>query len=182
MMKEIYHENNEIDDENLQDIELQILDSNEPLLEYEKNISKVENMGNSNTIKSSNLHSINVNVILSCSMFTLCSIGMILINKAIPLTVPIEYRFKLPNTSIILFQCLLAVIFIEISRFFQIIECKNMEWDIIKQWIPVNFFFVIMLLSGFASLVYVSVPMVTIFKNIANLFTVFGDWLIFNEK
>eukprot|EP01035_Chromulina_nebulosa_P025097 gene25097-32730_t len=39
-----------------------------------------------------------------------------------------------------------------------------------------------MLCSGFISLVYVSVPMVTIFKNLSNLVTVFGDWYLFGEK
>ena len=38
-----------------------------------------------------------------------------------------------------------------------------------------------MLISGFLSLVYCNVPMVTIFKNCTNLITIFGEWWLFGE-
>eukprot|EP01036_Dinobryon_divergens_P032976 gene32976-42670_t len=70
----------------------------------------------------------------------------------------IEMRHRLPDFAIVLYQCLIAVVLVEFARL------------------------VGMLCSGFISLVYVSVPMVTIFKNLSNLVTVFGDWYLFGEK
>jgi GDP-mannose transporter len=51
-----------------------------------------------------------------------------------------------------------------------------------KAWLPVNLLFIGMLCSGLISFVYVSVPMITIFKNLTNLITVAGDWYFFNEQ
>ena len=119
---------------------------------------------------------------LSCLLYTGCSIGMVLVNKAIPMTIDEEYRHKLPQISIIMFQCIIAVLLVEGARIFGIIDYPGLEWSIVKQWIPLNLIFIAMLFSGFLSLVYISVPMVTIFKNITNLFTVFGDWYLFGER
>lgn len=119
--------------------------------------------------------------LLSCVMYTGCSISMVLANKAIPTTVPMEYHSSLPQTSIILFQCVVAVLFCEIARVMNLIDYPGLSWPIMKQWLPVNLFFISMLFTGFLSLVHASVPMVTIFKNVTNLFTVFGDWYLFGE-
>jgi len=50
-----------------------------------------------------------------------------------------------------------------------------------KQWLPVNLLFIGMLASSFIGLIYVSVPMFTVFKNLTNIITVTGDWYLFNE-
>lgn len=49
------------------------------------------------------------------------------------------------------------------------------------KWMPVNVFFVLMLVTGFMSLKYVHVPMVTIFKNLTNILIVAGDWYFYKE-
>ena len=48
-------------------------------------------------------------------------------------------------------------------------------------WAPVNLFFCAMLFTGMASLQTNSVPMVTVFKNVTNIFTASGDFLIFGN-
>lgn len=120
--------------------------------------------------------------ILSCVMYTVCSVGMVLTNKAIPMTLPEELRRSMPQISVIWFQCLVAVLLVESARLLNIVEYPTFSWKTAKQWLPVNLFFISMLVTGFLSLVYVSVPMVTIFKNLTNLVTVFGDWYLFNEE
>ncbi len=120
--------------------------------------------------------------ILSCCMYTFCSVAMVLANKAIPMTVAPELRSEMPQVSVIWFQCLVAVILVESARFLKFVEYPSFQWSLAKQWLPVNLFFISMLITGFLSLVYASVPMVTIFKNLTNLITVSGDWYLFNEE
>ena len=118
---------------------------------------------------------------MSCVMYSLCSVAMILVNKAIPEFIPIELRWKIPQFSVITFQCFIAVILVELSKRLGYVEYPPFEISTALKWLPVNILFIGMLLSGFMSLVYLSVPMVTVFKNLAYLFTLVGDWLFFRE-
>lgn len=120
--------------------------------------------------------------IMSCIFYTICSVSMVLVNKAISANMTVEMRHKLPDFAIVLYQCLIAVVLVEFARLFNIVEYPLFNLRTAKSWLPVNILFVGMLCSGFISLVYVSVPMVTIFKNLSNLITVFGDWYLFGEK
>jgi GDP-mannose transporter len=120
--------------------------------------------------------------IAACALYTFCSVTMVLSNKAISTSVDVEDKNRLPQMSIVMFQCLFAVVLVEFAKFWKVVEYGNFELKTAKQWLPLNVLFVGMLCTGFMSLVYVSVPMVTIFKNITNLFTVFGDWYIFGES
>lgn len=120
-----------------------------------------------------------VYAILSCCLYSVCSVSMVLTNKVISTTV--ADKSKLPQYSIILFQCLLATIFVEGARFFNIVEYAPFNIKTAVAWLPLNILFICMLCSGFFSLIYVSVPMVTIFKNLTNLVTVWGDYYFFDE-
>lgn len=124
----------------------------------------------------------NFNAILSCVMFSTCSVSMVVINKAIPMTTPKEERHNLPDTAIIFFHCFIAVILVVFAKYFKLIECEDLSVGIMKEWLPVNILFLAMLFTGFLSLVYSSLPIVTIFKNMTNLFTVAGDYYFFGEK
>jgi len=106
---------------------------------------------------------------------------MVLVNKAISANMTIEMRHQLPDFAIVLYQCLIAVVLVEFARILNIVEYPVFNFRTARSWLPVNILFVGMLCSGFISLVYVSVPMVTIFKNLSNIVTVFGDWYLFNE-
>ena len=120
--------------------------------------------------------------VISCVFYTLCSVSMVLLNKAISADMTIEMRHRLPDFAIVLYQCLIAVILVEFARLVGWVEYPLFNFRTAKSWLPLNLLFVGMLCSGFISLVYVSVPMVTIFKNLSNLITVFGDWYLFGEK
>lgn len=120
--------------------------------------------------------------VLSCVFYTLCSVSMVLLNKAISADMSIEMRHRLPDFAIVLYQCLIAVVLVEFARLVGWVEYPLFNFRTAKSWLPLNLLFVGMLCSGFISLVYVSVPMVTIFKNLSNLVTVFGDWYLFGEK
>ena len=123
-----------------------------------------------------------VNGILSIFMYTFCSVSMILGNKFISTSIPPESKSNLPQITIIAFQCVLAVVFSEVARSMRIINYSSFSFIKAKQWLPVNIMFIGMLCTGFLSLIYVNVPMVTVTKNCANLLTVFGESYIFKES
>jgi hypothetical protein len=122
------------------------------------------------------------NGLLSSLMYTFCSVAMVLSNKAISTTLNEESREKMPQLSVILFQCLVAVVFVEGAKFFKIVDYPAFSIKTAKAWLPLNLLFIGMLVTGFLSLVYVSVPIVTVFKNLSNLVTVTGDCYIFGER
>jgi GDP-mannose transporter len=107
---------------------------------------------------------------------------MVLLNKYLSCEFPVDLRDKIPQLTIILFQCVMAVCLVESAKLLKIVEYPNFNFKTAKTWIPVNILFIGMLISGFISLVYVSVPIVTVFKNMTNLITVSGDWYLFNER
>ena len=119
--------------------------------------------------------------LLSCTMYTFCSVSMVLANKLISTSLPEEGRKSLPQISVILFQCVVAVLLAEGAKFLKIIDYAPFNLAVARQWLPLNLIFIGMLCSGFLALTYVSVPMVTVTKNCANLITVFGDAFIFKE-
>jgi GDP-mannose transporter len=120
--------------------------------------------------------------ILSCLMYTFCSVFMVLSNKAISTTLPEKLKKDLPQLTVILFQCIVAVMLVEGAKFFKIVEYPAFNIKTARAWLPLNLLFIGMLVTGFLSLVYVSVPMVTVFKNLTNLVTVTGDVYIFKEE
>jgi GDP-mannose transporter len=120
--------------------------------------------------------------VVSCILYTLCSVSMVLLNKAISSNMEPEVKKRLPDLAIVFYQCIIAVILVECARLLKVVEYPLFNFRTAKSWLPVNLLFIGMLCSGFMSLVYVSVPMVTIFKNLTNLITVWGDWYLFGEK
>eukprot|EP01033_Poteriospumella_lacustris_P006745 gene6745-4864_t len=107
---------------------------------------------------------------------------MVLINKFIALSVAPEYRQDIPNLAVVWIQCLVAVVALEILRNMSMIEYSQLQWSIVKQWLPVNVIFILMLATGFLSFVYLSVPMINIMKNLTNVITIFGDWSLYGES
>ena len=62
------------------------------------------------------------------------------------------------------------------------VEYPGFDIKTALQWSPVNILFCGMLFSGMASLQHNSVPMVTVVKNICNIFVTIGDYYFFNAK
>ena len=120
--------------------------------------------------------------VLSCSMYTFCSVAMVLSNKAISTALPESSRKQLPQLTVILFQCVVAVILVETAKILKLVEYPAFSFKTAKSWLPLNLLFIGMLVTGFLSLVYVSVPIVTVFKNLTNLVTVSGDAYLYGER
>ena len=118
---------------------------------------------------------------LSSLMYAFFSISLVLSNKAISSTLDPSLRARMPQMSVILYQNILAVFLVETAKLFKFIEYPNFSMATAYSWLPMNALFVSMLCSGFLALCYVSVPMAQTFKNLANIFTVFGDWYFFGE-
>ena len=119
---------------------------------------------------------------MSCGAYTFCSVGMVLANKAISTTLDADLRKSIPQLSVICFQCVVAVICVEIAKKCKYVEYPDFDWAVAKSWLPLNLLFIGMLCSGFLSLVYNNVPMVTVCKNLTNVVTIAGSALIFGEK
>lgn len=119
---------------------------------------------------------------LSCMLYTVCSVSMVIANKYISFGLEPEVRQRIPEMSVIMIQCFIAVVLVEFARMMNWVEYAPFNVQTAKAWLPVNLLFIGMLCSGFICFLYVSVPMITIFKNLTNLVTVVGDWYLFNEK
>lgn len=121
-------------------------------------------------------------MVLSCCMYAVCSIAMVMANKAISTSLPTGYGDKLPRYGVILYQNIIAVILVYGAKLLKIVEYPSFSMTTAIAWIPLNILFVGMICSGFLSLVYVNVPMVTITKNLSNLLTVAGECIFFGES
>lgn len=148
------------------------------ILITEQEANKTENPSN----KENKAHNSFWAGILSCSMYTFCSVSMVLSNKAISTSLSLEDRKRMPQLSVIFFQCVVAVILVEGAKLMRLVDYPAFNMSTAKSWLPLNLLFIGMLVTGFLSLVYVSVPMVTVFKNLTNLITVSGDVYFFGES
>jgi len=124
----------------------------------------------------------NVKSISACTMYSLCSVSMVLANKC--LTTSFQQQNSDPidiNILIVIFQAIIAVLCVEGSKTVGWVEYPNFDLKTARQWAPVNIFFCGMLFTGMASLQYNSVPMVTIFKNVANIVIAIGDYYCYGN-
>lgn len=86
------------------------------------------------------------------------------------------------NMLLVVFQAIVAVVCVEICKRLGIVDYPSFDIATAKQWAPVNMFFCFMLFTGMVSLQHNSVPMVTVFKNISNIITSFGDLMLFGTR
>ena len=61
----------------------------------------------------------------------------------------------------------------------QALLCRS--WQIAEAWVPVNMLFVGMISTSFFELEALSIPMITVLKNVTNLFTICGDYLLYGK-
>jgi GDP-mannose transporter len=85
------------------------------------------------------------------------------------------------NILLVVFQAIVAVFAVETCKKLKWVEYPSFSFETAKQWAPVNVFFCLMLFTGMASLQFNSVPMVTVFKNLTNILTCFGDYYFFDS-
>lgn len=107
------------------------------------------------------------------SAYTTASISMVITNK-IALS-----GFKLSSPTFLLFyQCLLCVLLVGVCMALGFAKPQRLNWAVVKAWVPVNLVFVSMVWTSFAALQFLSIPTVTVLKNLANLFTIVGDYAL----
>jgi GDP-mannose transporter len=86
------------------------------------------------------------------------------------------------NVLLVVFQAIVALLCVETCKRLGWIDYPALTLRTLWAWAPVNIFFCCMLFTGMASLQTNSVPIVTIFKNVTNLLTAFGDYACFGYK
>ena len=104
------------------------------------------------------------------------SMSMVLMNKH----VLSSFDYSCTN-SILLLQNIVSVLFVVLGNVLGLIKTEQMRMDIVKTWLPVNAIFVGMIWTGFFSLKYLGVPMVTVLKNFTNVIIILGDKFIFGK-
>lgn len=120
-------------------------------------------------------------VITACAMYSSCSVGMVLVNKSLASS----YNYLIDgnlNVLLVVFQAVIAVICVSFCKQMKWVEYPSFNSRTALQWCPVNILFCLMLFTGMASLQHNNVPIVTVFKNITNIFTSAGDWYFFGTK
>lgn len=115
-------------------------------------------------------------LIISGLVYCGTSASLILLNKY----ALASFHFTAPNT-LLLFHCSLAVALVKGCEVVGFIQVEPLRWEIVKRWLPVNVLFVGMIVTGFYALALIGVGMFTMLKNLANLFTILGDYYFFGK-
>jgi len=115
--------------------------------------------------------------VLACLSYCICSMSMTFTSKAL-LSV---YHFEFP-LCLLLYQHLFTLFLVGGASSLGFIDLPPISLNLVRNWYPVNILFVLMLTSGSFSLKYLSVPMVTIFKNITTCLVAFGDFFFFSQR
>eukprot|EP01147_Barroeca_monosierra_P008636 gene8636-10296_t len=115
--------------------------------------------------------------VVAISAYCICSMTMIFTNKL----VLAEQGFSYP-TVLLFSQSLIAAVSLQLLGTFSIIELEPFSFHTTRRWVPVTVFFGIMLYTGSQTLVYLSIPVVTVFKNLTNLLIAYGDWYFFGQN
>lgn len=115
--------------------------------------------------------------LLSGTAYCISSCSMILLNKV----VLSSYNFN-AGVSLMFYQNLISTVIVMILGLFRLVTLENLNWKLIKVWIPVNIIFIGMLVSGMYSLKYINIAMVTILKNMTNILTAIGEFYMFQKR
>lgn len=108
-------------------------------------------------------------------MYVSCSTVMVLTNKWLASTFGVH-----AHVSLLLMQNAVATATVALFKGAGLVT-YDFELATAAQWLPVNACFVVMLLTSFVAMRYLSVPMITVFKQLANLITVGGEFYLFGK-
>eukprot|EP01112_Ceratiomyxa_fruticulosa_P016503 TRINITY_DN4998_c0_g1_i1.p1 TRINITY_DN4998_c0_g1~~TRINITY_DN4998_c0_g1_i1.p1 ORF type:complete len:337 (+),score=54.27 TRINITY_DN4998_c0_g1_i1:140-1150(+) len=114
--------------------------------------------------------------IISCVCYATCSVLMTLTTKSLLSS----YKFNFPIT-ILVYQHLFTLLLLNVFRRWGLIQFEEMSWNRAQKWLPVNILFASMILSGSYTLKFLSVPMVTVFKNLTTVIITLGDNFLFGQ-
>ncbi|RHY26901.1 hypothetical protein DYB37_004837 [Aphanomyces astaci] len=116
--------------------------------------------------------------VLSCVAYSTVSNAMVLVNRYLVGQKYFNYQEK---SFVILAQMILGVVLLELAKLQGVIKYENFSLDTAKRWAPVTFFFVAMLYTGTLATAGLPIHIVTVFKNVAIILTVIGEWRFFGE-
>lgn len=143
---------------------------------------KLPSSANKKTTKTANTPKVSnapfAKVAWALFMYGFCSVGMVLVNKSLSSSYNRYFENDI-NILLVVFQAITAVISVQLSKMAGFVNYPSFNINTAKQWAPVNVLFCLMLFTGMASLKHNSVPMVTVFKNVTNIFTTAGDNIFF---
>lgn len=114
--------------------------------------------------------------IFSGVLYSFSSAALTLLNKK----VLVHYDFTAVH-ALLCFHCTLAVIMVHFCSIMGWAEVEPLSWELVRLWMPVNFIFVAMLATNFYALQLVGVGMVSVLKNLSNLFIICGDYVFFQR-
>eukprot|EP00877_Chromochloris_zofingiensis_P011944 jgi/Chrzof1/7002/Cz02g07080.t1 len=114
--------------------------------------------------------------VLSGLLYTTSSAALTLLNKK----VLVHYGFTAVH-ALLCFHCMLAVLLVKACSLLQLAQIEPLTLELVQIWLPVNLIFVGMLATNFYALQTVGVGMVSILKNLANLFIIIGDYVFFKR-
>ena len=118
----------------------------------------------------------NVSALMSCVMYVTCSTLMVLTNKWLASTLDVN-----AHISLLLMQNFVATMMVASCKAVGIVSYPAFDVKVALQWRPVDVCFVLMLSTSFVAMRFLSVPMITVFKQLANLLTVCGEFYFFSK-
>lgn len=114
--------------------------------------------------------------VLSGVLYSISSAALTLLNKK----VLVHYDFTAVH-ALLCFHCALAVVLVRCCSMCGWAQVEPLSWDLVRLWMPVNCIFVAMLATNFYALKLVGVGMVSVLKNLSNLFIILGDYALFGR-
>jgi len=114
--------------------------------------------------------------VVACFVYSVASMMMTFTNKAVYAI----FNFQFPLVIQMYQHCFTVALFV-LARFLGFIAFEDLKWGVVVKWYPVNLLFIFMLMSSSFALQVLSVPMVTIFKNITTTIVTIGDFLVFRQ-
>ena len=109
--------------------------------------------------------------------YCLASGSMIMMNKAVLSSFDVD-----APTTMLLFQTVSSFVLVVACHFLGVVQLQAFNTDIVRIWLPVNVLFVGMILSGFWSLKYLGVGIVSVLKNLTNFITITADIKLYGRK
>jgi GDP-mannose transporter len=128
------------------------------------------------TIKDRSSITASTAAVLSGVLYSISSAALTLLNKK----VLVHYDFSAVH-ALLCFHCMLAVALVQCCSLFGWAQVEPLSVEIVRMWMPVNCIFVAMLATNFYALKLVGVGMVSVLKNLSNLFILCGDYALFGR-
>lgn len=117
------------------------------------------------------------NAVASSVMYMSCSVLMVLLNKWLASTLDVQ-----AHISLLVMQNAVATFMVALAKALGIVSYPNFDPAVAMSWLPVDVFFVVMLSTSFEAMRFLSVPMITVFKQISNMLTAGGEYAFFGKS